>query len=149
MRSSPACASRSSSLPNAFTENGQVGSRNTSNTRGPWPQTRGSARHVVCFIRSFLFARFSRTKSAGADELWGGKLRGAILSRAAHIVFLRIQVKYARGSGAYRRREDGPNGVRSDAASGSDARSAIQFENWLALPVVKLSICRSLFPQGF
>src|ERR1700724_233818 len=107
MRSSPACASRSSSLPNAFTENGQVGSRNTSNTRGPWPQTRGSARHVVCFIRSFLFARFSRTKSAGADELWGGKLRGAILSRAAHIVFLRIQVKHAHGSDLMRDPLDG------------------------------------------
>jgi len=36
--------------------------------------------------------------SAGADELWGGKLRGAILRRAAHIVFLRIQVKHAQGS---------------------------------------------------
>jgi hypothetical protein len=33
-----------------------------------------------------------------ADELWGGKLRGAILSRAAHIVFLRIQVKHAHRS---------------------------------------------------
>jgi hypothetical protein len=32
MRSSPACSSKSSSLPNAFTENGQVGSRNTSKT---------------------------------------------------------------------------------------------------------------------
>src|SRR6516165_9132878 len=51
--SSPAWPSRSSSLPNALTENGQVGSRNTSNTRGPWPQTSGSARHAF-FIRSFL-----------------------------------------------------------------------------------------------
>src|ERR1700724_2160763 len=95
MRSSPACASRSSSLPNAFTENGQVGSRNISSTRGPWPQTRGSARHAVCFIRSFLFARSSRTELM---NFGGGKLRGAIPSRAAHIVFLRIQVKHAHRS---------------------------------------------------
>src|ERR1700733_14286463 len=40
--------SSASSLPNAFTEKGQVGSRNISNTRGPWPQTRGSARQF-CF----------------------------------------------------------------------------------------------------
>src|SRR5580692_7689859 len=99
-RSSPVCARRSSSLPNAFTENGQVGSRNISNTRGPWPQTRGSARHVVCFIRSFLFAWFGRReKSAGANGLWGGKLRGCALSRAAHIVFLGVQVKHAHRSG--------------------------------------------------
>ena len=44
---------RSSSLPKALTENGQVGSRNTSKMRGPWPQTRGSARHA--FMRSFLY----------------------------------------------------------------------------------------------
>src|SRR5262249_23722999 len=44
--------SRSSSLPNALTENGQVGSRNNSKTRGPWPQTSGSARQVF-FIRIF------------------------------------------------------------------------------------------------
>src|ERR1700731_3585693 len=51
--SSPAWPRRSSSLPKALTENGQVGSRNTSKTRGPWPQTSGSVRHVF-FIRSFL-----------------------------------------------------------------------------------------------
>src|ERR1700756_1654045 len=51
--SSPASPRSSSSLPNALTENGQVGSRNTSKTRGPWPQTSGSARHVF-FIRSLL-----------------------------------------------------------------------------------------------
>src|SRR5215813_5543078 len=51
--SSPAWPRRSSSLPSALTENGQVGSRNISRTRGPWPQTSGSARHVF-FIRSFL-----------------------------------------------------------------------------------------------
>src|SRR5580693_862749 len=50
MRSSPIRASRSSSLPNALTENGQVGSKNTSKTRGPWPQTSGSASHIF-FIR--------------------------------------------------------------------------------------------------
>src|SRR5690606_40583587 len=27
---------------------GQVGSRNTSNSLGPWPQTSGSARHSFC-----------------------------------------------------------------------------------------------------
>jgi hypothetical protein len=51
--SSPAWSSRSSSLPKALTENGQVGSRNTSKTRGPWSQTSGSARHA--FMRSFLY----------------------------------------------------------------------------------------------
>jgi hypothetical protein len=53
MRSSPALSSRSSSLPKALMENGQVGSRNTSKTRGPWPQTSGSARYA--FMRSFLY----------------------------------------------------------------------------------------------
>src|SRR6516162_2984457 len=58
--SSPASPRRSSSLPNALTENGQVGSRNISKTRGPWPQTSGSARHVF-FIRFFLL-RVVRTR---------------------------------------------------------------------------------------
>src|ERR1700693_3761475 len=60
MRSSPAWASRSSSLPNALTENGQVGSRNTSKMRGPWPQTSGSACHTF-FIR-FLLLHLVRTR---------------------------------------------------------------------------------------
>jgi hypothetical protein len=46
-------AEQSSSLPNALTENGQVGSRNISKTRGPLPHTNGSARHEFG-IRSFL-----------------------------------------------------------------------------------------------
>ena len=37
MRSSPVLSSRSSSLPKALMENGQVGSRNTWKTRGPCP----------------------------------------------------------------------------------------------------------------
>ena len=37
----------------------------------------------------------------------GGKLRGTILSRAAHIVFLRIQVKHAHGSDLMRDPLDG------------------------------------------
>ena len=41
--SSPASASSASSLLKVFTENGQVGSRNTSNVRAPWPQTSGCA----------------------------------------------------------------------------------------------------------
>ena len=53
MRSAPAAASNSSNLPNAFTEYGQVGSRNASNIRGPLPQTRGSARHALEIMRSF------------------------------------------------------------------------------------------------
>jgi hypothetical protein len=53
MRSSPALSSRSSSLPKALMENGQVGSRNTSKTLSPWPQTSGSARYA--FMRSFLY----------------------------------------------------------------------------------------------
>jgi len=57
--------------------------------------------------------------SAGADELWGGKLRGAILSRAAHIVFLRIQVKHAQGSDLMRDPFDGnrPGFPRSSSGS--------------------------------
>ena len=53
MRSSPVLSSRSSSLPKALMENGQVGSRNTWKTRGPCPQKSGSARHA--FMRSFLY----------------------------------------------------------------------------------------------
>src|SRR6516165_6570792 len=45
--SEPALASVSSSLANAFAENGQVGSRNISNWRGPWPQVSGSARQAL------------------------------------------------------------------------------------------------------
>ena len=41
-------------LPNARTENGHVGSRNISNTRGPWPQASGSARHALWLIGSLL-----------------------------------------------------------------------------------------------
>src|SRR5215831_7813415 len=41
--SEPAAASVSSSLANALAEYGQVGSRNISNRRGPWPQVSGSA----------------------------------------------------------------------------------------------------------
>src|ERR1700739_479064 len=65
MRSSPALSSRSSSLPKALTENGQVGSRNTSKTRGPRPQTSGSARHA--FMRSFLYpVQFAVRARSGA-----------------------------------------------------------------------------------
>src|SRR5262249_20030013 len=45
--SEPAAASVSSSLANALAEYGQVGSRNTSNWRGPRPQVSGSARQVL------------------------------------------------------------------------------------------------------
>src|SRR5215471_19072610 len=74
MWSSPAWARRSSSLPNALTENGQVGSRNTSKTRGPWPQTSGSARHVF-FIRSFPPFRLvhKRRRPEGGQTLRAGK----------------------------------------------------------------------------
>src|ERR1700733_6894109 len=48
--SSPANASVSSSLPNALAENGQVGSRNISNRRGPRPQVKGSAIHVSVWL---------------------------------------------------------------------------------------------------
>ena len=60
----------------------------------------------VSFDRSCSLGAAVR-KSAGADELWGGKLRGAVLSRAAHIVFLRIQVKHAQGSDLMRDPLDG------------------------------------------
>src|ERR1700719_2309124 len=73
MLSSPASPSRSSSLPNALTENGQVGSRNTSKTRGPWPQTSGSARHVF-FIRSFFLRLvYPRRRPEGDQTLLAGK----------------------------------------------------------------------------
>src|SRR6516164_4345063 len=65
--SSPAWPRRSSSLPNALTENGQVGSRNTSKTRGPWPQTSGSARHVF-FIPSFLFRLVHKRRRPQGDQ---------------------------------------------------------------------------------
>src|SRR6201999_2720383 len=56
IRSPPASSSVSSSLPNALTENGQVGSRNISNRRGPCPQVRGSAFHVaVGVMQSILY----------------------------------------------------------------------------------------------
>src|SRR5216684_2819014 len=42
----PADCKVSSSLPKAFAENGQVGSRNTSKTLDPCPQVNGSARHA-------------------------------------------------------------------------------------------------------
>jgi len=48
--SGPASASSVSSLPNDRTENGQVGSRKTSNTRSPCPHSSGSARQDVCVI---------------------------------------------------------------------------------------------------
>ena len=81
-----------------------------------------------------------------ADELWGGKLRGAILSRAAHIVFLRIQVKHAHRSDLTRDPlEAGPvpalGAVRCDdwhrrnevsRCIGRQRAQGIQFENWLA-----------------
>src|SRR5580704_2425753 len=70
MRSSPAWPSRPSSLPNALTENGQVGSRNTSKMRGPWPQTSGSAHHVF-FIRSFLFHLVRTRQGPKGDEAAG------------------------------------------------------------------------------
>src|SRR5580700_5705345 len=73
--SSPAWPRRSSSLPNALTENGQVGSRNTSKTRGPWPQTSGSARHPF-FIRSFLLRLVhKRRRPEGDQTLRAGKPR--------------------------------------------------------------------------
>src|SRR4029077_3869104 len=81
MRSLPACSSRSSSLPKALTENGQVGSRNTSKMRGPWPQTSGSARHT--FMRSFLypveFAESPKRSGRRAPEAFPGydKIPGA------------------------------------------------------------------------
>src|SRR6516162_6781583 len=65
--SSPAWPRRSSSLPNALTENGQVGSRNTSRTRGPWPQMSGSARHVF-FIRSFLLRLVHKRRRPEEDQ---------------------------------------------------------------------------------
>jgi hypothetical protein len=66
----------------------------------------GRAMWSVSFDRSCSLGAAVR-KSAGADELWGGKLRGAVLSRAAHIVFLRIQVKHAQGSDLMRDPLDG------------------------------------------
>src|SRR3954468_21000707 len=67
MRSSPACPSSSSSLPNALTENGQVGSRNTSKTRGPLPHTSGSARHVFVIRPLLVHLVCPRPGSAGSD----------------------------------------------------------------------------------
>ena len=75
MRSSPALSSRSSSLPKALTENGQVGSRNTSKTRG---------RHA--FMRSFLhsvqFAVKTEAEQAPGSEASPGydKMPGAGLA---------------------------------------------------------------------
>src|SRR5215831_3815818 len=80
--SSPAWPRRSSSLPNALTENGQVGSRNTSRTRGPWPQTSGSARHVF-FIRSFLLRLVRKRRRPEGDQTFGGG-NPAVPSRATH-----------------------------------------------------------------
>src|SRR5882757_3472613 len=61
IRSSPADCSNSSSFPNALAQYGQVGSRNSSNRRGPCPQVKGSAFHVavslICSIRSCNSAR--------------------------------------------------------------------------------------------
>src|SRR5215469_11699546 len=80
--SSPAWPRRLSSLPNALTENGQVGSRNTSRTRGPWPQTSGSAYHVF-FIRSFLLRLVRKRRRPEGDQTFG---RGspAVPGRATH-----------------------------------------------------------------
>src|SRR5260370_39495781 len=64
----------SSSLPKAFAENGQVGSRNTSKTLDPCPQVSGSARHAEfvstmrspCFHGDFLTApSCHRQRTAG------------------------------------------------------------------------------------
>src|SRR5262249_49643394 len=55
--SGPAVASVSSGLPNAFPEKGQVGSRNTSNMRGPFPQVSGSAYQLlVVWVMSSISA---------------------------------------------------------------------------------------------
>ena len=50
IRSCPANSNISSSLPNALKENGQVGSRNNSNRRGPRPPVKGSAFHVAVWL---------------------------------------------------------------------------------------------------
>src|SRR5580700_1132229 len=91
MRSSPAWPRRSSSLPNALTENGQVGSRNTSKMRGPWPQTSGSARQFISpFLRNNFVCGLPRlrdfeTRAAldmacqRADVVVGGTLKDRVL----------------------------------------------------------------------
>ena len=62
-------ASSSSSLPNALTEYGHVGSRNISKTRGPLPHTSGSAYQGVDGIRLVLLL--------GSGERVGRNERGA------------------------------------------------------------------------
>src|SRR6516225_6078496 len=71
--SSPAWPRRSSVLPNAFTENGQVGSRNISKTRGPVPHTSGSARHEFG-IRSFLVHLVVRPKHLSPRRVFRAKV---------------------------------------------------------------------------
>jgi hypothetical protein len=58
MRSSPASSSRSSSLPKALTENGQVGSRNTSKMRGRGP-TQADQRAMHSCDLSFTPVQFA------------------------------------------------------------------------------------------
>src|ERR1700730_1974517 len=57
-RSSPTWSSSASTLPNALTENGQVGSKNISKMVGPCSQTSGSARQL-------LFIQFSYHEGSG------------------------------------------------------------------------------------
>src|SRR5215467_15555135 len=67
--SDPAPASVASSLANALAENGQVGSRNISNRRGPCPQVSGSARQVliVSVMQSSSFGVSSYQPSIAGD----------------------------------------------------------------------------------
>ena len=82
MRFWPAWPSRSSSLPNALTENGQVGSRNISKTRGPFPHTSDQPAMNSAFDRS-SFTWSIRDDSPGSDVACR-KTRPAQIRRQRH-----------------------------------------------------------------